>query len=165
MSLDRKALEAAIIAGDRHWEGDHPSTGIYEAAISSYLTAAVPADIAALVERLEKRAAFQEAMRKLDKSAFHEQVDISLAREAASALTAKNAELEKVHQRYVDANEARIDALRLMRIAHAVMRETGWHVAAPVGPTSDGVLEAACNELEADFAAFLKEHEEGHDPR
>lgn len=39
--------------------------------------------------------------------------------------------------------------------AHAVMRECGWHLAIATEPQGDGVLEAACTEVEGDFAAFL----------
>lgn len=40
----------------------------------------------------------------------------------------------------------------LMRRAHAVMRECGWQLAISAEPAGDGILEAACTEIEADFA-------------
>lgn len=43
----------------------------------------------------------------------------------------------------------------LMRKAHAVMRECGWQLAIGAEPQSDGILEAACTEIEADFSEHL----------
>jgi hypothetical protein len=42
-----------------------------------------------------------------------------------------------------------------MRKAHAVMRECAWQLAVGAEPAGDGILEAACSELEADFREFL----------
>jgi hypothetical protein len=41
------------------------------------------------------------------------------------------------------------------------MRACGWHQAMEDEPISDGVLEAACTEIEAAFAAMLGEKKEG----
>lgn len=43
----------------------------------------------------------------------------------------------------------------LMTKAHAVMRACGWQLAIGAEPQSDGVLEAACTEIEAEFAEHL----------
>lgn len=43
----------------------------------------------------------------------------------------------------------------LMTKAHAVMRECGWQLAISAEPAGDGILEAACTEIEADFAEHL----------
>lgn len=40
----------------------------------------------------------------------------------------------------------------LLSNALAVMRECGWHLAISAEPHGDGILEAACTEIEADFA-------------
>lgn len=45
---------------------------------------------------------------------------------------------------------------KILTEAHACMRATGWHLA--MGPShhgSDGVLEAACSDVEDRFAAML----------
>ena len=46
---------------------------------------------------------------------------------------------------------------KLLAEAHACMRETGWHLAMGASRLgSDGVLEAACSDVEARLAAVLK---------
>jgi hypothetical protein len=50
--------------------------------------------------------------------------------------------------------------LKLLREAHAAMRACGWHQAMEGDPISDGVLEAACTEIEIAFAAMLGEKKE-----
>lgn len=61
----------------------------------------------------------------------------------------------------VAALSARLAEMRhLMRRAHAVMRECGWQLAITAEPQGDGVLEAACTEIEADFAEALKANEQ-----
>ncbi len=48
--------------------------------------------------------------------------------------------------------------LKLIIEAHACMRACGWHVA-PASPVStDGVLEAAVVEIEAQFAVLVAAH-------
>jgi hypothetical protein len=51
--------------------------------------------------------------------------------------------------------EERERQLKLLHEAHAAMRACGWHQAMEGDPISDGVLEAACTEIEAAFAAML----------
>lgn len=88
-------------------------------------------------------------------------VSRSMLAAVADEIDANDAERAETWQKYVDANEARLEALRLMRLAHAVMRECGWQLAIACEPAGDGVLEAACSEMEADFAEFLKDHDYG----
>lgn len=64
-------------------------------------------------------------------------------------------------ERNIRANLAKAiierDRLRqLIRLAHPVMRECGWHLASAAEPISDGVLEAACSEIEQKFAEELQ---------
>lgn len=52
--------------------------------------------------------------------------------------------------------------IRLIRLAHPVMRECGWQLApACAAEGSDGILEAACAEIEEEFGAALRAHEQG----
>ena len=44
---------------------------------------------------------------------------------------------------------------KLLAEAHAAMRACGWHLATAAEPAGDGVLEAACSEIEAAFARLL----------
>jgi hypothetical protein len=64
------------------------------------------------------------------------------------ALTASNAEAERLRADIAQATD-------LMRKAHAVMRECGWQLAISAEPAGDGIIEAACTEIEADFGEFL----------
>lgn len=58
----------------------------------------------------------------------------------------------------IAALEAENEWLRaLMRKAHAAMRECGWQLAVGCEPQGDGILEAACTEIEADFADALSD--------
>jgi hypothetical protein len=57
--------------------------------------------------------------------------------------------------------EERNRLLKLLPEAHAAMRACGWHQAMAGEPISDGVLEAACTEIEIAFAAMLGEKKEG----
>lgn len=58
-----------------------------------------------------------------------------------------------------EAAEARVKELEaLMHKAHAVMRKCGWQLAISAEPQGDGILEAACTEVEADFADALSAH-------
>lgn len=71
---------------------------------------------------------------------------IAASRELVPALSAER-----------DALRAEVERLRaIMSRAHAVMRECGWQLAIAAEPQSDGVLEAACTEVEAEFAEVLK---------
>lgn len=64
-------------------------------------------------------------------------------------------ERDAQHRR-AEAAETRVKALEaLMHKAHAVMRECGWQLAISAEPQGDGILEAACTEVEADFADAL----------
>ncbi len=45
---------------------------------------------------------------------------------------------------------------KLLTEAHACMRETGWHLANTCNYSGDGVLEAACSDVEARMAAILR---------
>ena len=44
---------------------------------------------------------------------------------------------------------------QLLEQAHAVMRETGWHLATAYQKSEDGVIEAAASEIEEAFAHLL----------
>lgn len=56
------------------------------------------------------------------------------------------------------AMERERDTLRaLIALAHPVMRACGWHLAIASAPQGDGVLEAACTEVEDKFAEALKD--------
>lgn len=50
--------------------------------------------------------------------------------------------------------------LALMRKAHAVMRECGWQLAPGCEPQGDGIIELAAAEVEAEFAAALRNMED-----
>lgn len=53
------------------------------------------------------------------------------------------------------AENARL--IRLIRLAHPVMRECGWQLApACAAEGSDGILEAACAEIEEEFGDMLR---------
>jgi hypothetical protein len=45
--------------------------------------------------------------------------------------------------------------LALIALARSVMRECSWHLAVSAEPRGDGVLEAACAEIEEKFATVL----------
>lgn len=45
---------------------------------------------------------------------------------------------------------------KLMQEALAVMRECGWQNATKYKPQSDGILEAACTEIEGKFSELLE---------
>lgn len=64
------------------------------------------------------------------------------ARAALSALSALDAGIALVPR-------------KTLTEAHAVMRECGWHLAPVSEGASDGVLEAACAEIEDRFAQLL----------
>lgn len=69
------------------------------------------------------------------------------------ALDAKSAEVERK-----DAEIAHL--MRLIRLAHPVMRECGWQFApACAAEGSDGILEAACAEIEEEFGDMLRTDE------
>lgn len=90
--------------------------------------------------------------------------------DATRLLNQERAEVERYKEMYVtksnekvvefrraEAAEARVaELIGLMRKAHAVMRECGWQLAASAEPNGDGVLELACTEIEADFAAAIR---------
>src|SRR5690606_5080347 len=79
-ALDQKGLASV------QREFSHVPPGLVEHIIRAYLSTVIPAEIAGVVEELRKRAASHEAIRKMDKNAFCEQADISLAREAATLI-------------------------------------------------------------------------------
>lgn len=54
---------------------------------------------------------------------------------------------------------ARVVPVKLLTEAHACMRATGWQLAPACDDGSDGVLNAAVAEIEAQFAATLAEGE------
>lgn len=59
-----------------------------------------------------------------------------------------------------DAEIARL--MRLIRLAHPLMRETGWHLAPWAEVISeDGILEYACAEVEEEFGAALRAEQKG----
>lgn len=48
------------------------------------------------------------------------------------------------------------EAAECLRLAHCLMRETGWHLATAADQvTDDGVLETACSDVEARAASLL----------
>lgn len=56
----------------------------------------------------------------------------------------------------MDAGNRTVQAPRkLLEAALACMRETGWHLAPAAAPISDGVLGAACSEVEAQLRELL----------
>lgn len=63
-----------------------------------------------------------------------------------------------------DALQAKLaKAVGAMAKAHAIMRECGWHLAPAAEPESDGVLELAVCEIEAEFEETLAELTGGKD--
>lgn len=49
---------------------------------------------------------------------------------------------------------------KLLRKAHACMRESGWHLAMAADVHGDGVLQAAVSEVEEGFATLLSPTQE-----
>lgn len=83
---------------------------------------------------------------------------------AMSVVRAQSAENESLRDE-LTASAAEIAAMRaenkrlirLIRLAHPVMRECGWQLApACAAEGSDGILEAACAEIEEEFGDMLR---------
>lgn len=83
---------------------------------------------------------------------------------AMSVVRAQSAENESLRDE-LTASAAEIAALRaenerlirLIRLVHPVMRECGWQLApACAAEGSDGILEAACAEIEEEFGDMLR---------
>ncbi len=77
-----------------------------------------------------------------DTSDFRREICDMMAREVLAAL---------------DLGKHVIVSRKLLTEAHACMRETGWHLANTCNYSGDGVLEAACSDVEARMGAVLKE--------
>lgn len=132
---------------------------IFEATYEPALSTVTPAEVSDLVDRL-REGTFGSDITKTD--AYLN----GLMREAAIALAAKDAKLAAVHQRYVDANEARIDA-------EAQLAEARKALDALTGPEADmrdyhegivGSLAAKINAYEAAMEPFAKAGELFADP-
>jgi hypothetical protein len=63
--------------------------------------------------------------------------------------------IRSISDAFSELERERDDLLALIALARPVMRECGWHLAVAAEPQGDGVLEAACTEIEDKFALAL----------
>ncbi|GHA15503.1 hypothetical protein GCM10007989_07850 [Devosia pacifica] len=61
------------------------------------------------------------------------------------------------------AEAALAEAEKLIELAHPTMRACGWQLAINAEPEGDGVLEAACTEIEAKFEDYLSRQDRAGD--
>ncbi len=115
------------------------------------------AEIARCHARLEIDHVFVMGPGDMDGPATRKEVPMVKRADMFDAVDSRDADIEMTEAMLSCVQSSRDDLLALMRLAHAVMIETGWRNAILVKDGSDGVLAAAATEIEGRFREVLRD--------